>query len=309
MNFQQLDYIIAVDRLRHFAKAADLCGVSQPTLSMMIQRLEEELGVDIFDRKKSPVETTPIGKRLIIQAKVINFNLRQLREIADSARDTVEGELNMAIIPTLASYIIPRFFGGVRTRLPDLRLRISETKTSDIIDQLKSAETELAMVSTPIEEQGILELPLFYERFIAYISPREKELYKKKKVLSSELDPKGMWLLQEGHCFRSQMLNICHKNEDSMQIYEAGSIETLIRIVDENGGYTMIPELHISALSEEQKKNLRYFEGDEPRREISFVFREDFVKERLINELVEAVKDMIPTDMMDKRLSRFRVKL
>ncbi len=309
MNFQQLDYIIAVDRLRHFAKAADLCGVSQPTLSMMIQRLEEELGVEIFDRKKSPVETTPIGKRLIIQAKVINFNLRQFREIADSARDTVEGELNMAIIPTLASYIIPRFFGGVRNRLPNLKLRISETKTSDIIDQLKSAEVELAMVSTPVEEHGILELPLFYERFIAYISPREKALYKKKKVFSSELDPKGMWLLQEGHCFRSQMLNICHKNEDSMQIYEAGSIETLIRIVDENGGYTMIPELHISSLSEEQRKNLRYFEGDEPRREISFLFREDFVKERLINELVEAVKEMIPAEMMDKRLSRFRVKL
>lgn len=309
MNFQQLDYIIAVDRLRHFAKAADLCGVSQPTLSMMIQRLEEELGVEIFDRKKSPVETTPIGKRLIIQAKVINFNLRQFREIADSARDTVEGELNMAIIPTLASYIIPRFFGGVRNRLPNLKLRISETKTSDIIDQLKSAEIELAMVSTPVEEHGILELPLFYERFIAYISPREKALYKKKKVFSSELDPKGMWLLQEGHCFRSQMLNICHKNEDSMQIYEAGSIETLIRIVDENGGYTMIPELHISSLSEEQRKNLRYFEGDEPRREISFLFREDFVKERLINELVEAVKEMIPAEMMDKRLSRFRVKL
>lgn len=309
MNFQQLDYIIAVDRIKHFAKAAKLCGVSQPTLSMMIQRLEEELGVEIFDRKKTPVETTPIGKRLIVQAKVINFNLRQLREIADSARDTVEGELNMAIIPTLASYIIPQFFKGVGNRLPDLRLRISETKTSDIINQLKSAEIELAIVSTPIEEQGILELPLFYERFIAYISPSEKSLYKKEKVLSSELDPKGMWLLQEGHCFRSQMLNICHKNEDSMQIYEAGSIDTLVRIVDENGGYTLIPELHISSLSEGQRKNLRYFEGDEPRREISFVFREDFVKERLINELVEVVKEMIPLDMMDKRLSKFRVKL
>ena len=309
MNIQQLDYIIAVDRLRHFARAAEACGESQPTLSMMIQKLEEELGVELFDRKKSPVETTPIGKKLISQAKVIGFNIKQFREIADSARDVVEGELHMAIIPTLAPYIIPKFFGEVRRRLPDLKVSISEIRTSEIIDKLKSAELELAIVSTPINEPGILELPLFYERFIAYISPTEKKMYEQEKILSSELDPHGMWLLQEGHCFRSQMINICHKNASAMQIYEAGSIETLIRIVDINGGYTLIPELHISALNTEQKKNIRFFSGDEPRREISFVFREDFVKERLINELVDAVKIMIPKFMLDKRLSKFRVKL
>jgi len=309
MNIQQLDYIIAVDRFRHFARAAEACGVSQPTLSMMIQKLEEELGVDIFDRKKSPVEATAIGKKLISQAKVIGFNIKQLREIADSARDSVEGELHMAIIPTLAPYIIPKFFGEVRRRLPELRVSISEIRTSEIIEKLNNAEVELAIVSTPINEPGILELPLFYERFIAYISPMEKEMYAKEKIIASELDPQGMWLLQEGHCFRSQMINICHKNAGAMQVYEAGSIETLIRIVDINGGYTLIPELHISALSQDQKKNIRFFSGDEPRREISFVFREDFVKERLINELVESVKTMIPKFMLDSRLSKFRVKL
>ncbi len=309
MNIQQLEYIIAVDRIRHFARAAEACGVSQPTLSMMIQKLEEELGVELFDRKRSPVEATAIGRKLISQAKVINFNLKQFREIAESAKDSIEGELNMAIIPTLAPYIIPKFFGEVKERLPDLKVRISEIRTSEIIEKLKSAEIELAIISTPIDEPGILELPLFYERFIAYISPMEKEKYKMDKVETIDLDPRGMWLLQEGHCFRSQMINICHKNSGSMQIYEAGSIETLIRIVDKNGGYTLIPELHISALTTEQKKNIRFFTGDEPRREISFVFREDFVKERLINELVEAVKEMIPQFMLDKRLSKFRVKL
>ncbi len=309
MNIQQLDYIVSVDRFRHFAKAAEACGVSQPTLSMMIQKLEEELGVELFDRKQSPVQPTEVGKKLIAQAKVVKFNIKQFREIAEAVRETIEGELNMAIIPTLAPYIIPKFFGEIRHRLPDLKVRISEIRTSEIIEKLQSAEIELAIVSTPLNEPGILELPLFYERFIAYVSPMEKEMYKKEKIDVFSLDPEGMWLLQEGHCFRSQMINICHKGKDSMQIYEAGSIETLIRIVDKNGGYTLIPELHISALSPEQKSNIRLFAGDEPRREISFVFREDFVKERLINELVESVKEMIPPFMMDKRLSKFRVKL
>lgn len=309
MNIQQLDYIIAVERLRHFAKAAEACGITQPTLSMMIQKLEEELGVDIFDRKKSPVEPTPIGRKLINQAKNIKFNLKQFVEIADSARDTVEGELCLAIIPTLAPYIIPQFFGETLKLLPDLKVKISEIMTSQIIEQLKNSQIEVAIVSTPIDEPGILELPLFYERFIAYISPSEKKMYKKETLVASELDPAGMWLLQEGHCFRSQMLNICHKSENSMQVYEAGSIETLIRVVDSNGGYTLIPELHLNALTPDQKKHIRFFTGDEPRREVSFVFRDDFVKERLINKLVEVIKLMIPHDMLDKRLSKFRVKL
>ncbi len=309
MNIQQLDYIIAVDRLRHFAKSAESCGITQPTLSMMIQKLEEELGVTIFDRKKSPVEPTPIGRKIIAQAKVVKFNIKQLVEIAASARDTVDGELSIAIIPTLAPYIIPQFFSETKKRLPNLKLKISEIRTSEIIEQLNSAQIEVAIISTPINEPGILELPLYYERFIAYVSPSEKKMYKKETILASELDPAGMWLLQEGHCFRSQMLNICHKSENSMQIYEAGSIDTLIRIVDNNGGYTLIPELHLSALTPQQKENIRFFTGDEPRREISFVFREDFVKERLINELVEAIKVMIPHEMLDERLSKFRVKL
>lgn len=309
MNIQQLDYIISVDRHRHFARAAEACGVSQPTLSMMIQRLEEELGVEIFDRRKSPVEPTAIGSKLISQAKIITFNIKQLKEIADSAKDSVEGELEMAIIPTLAPYIIPKFFGEVRRRVPNLRVTIAETRTSEIVERLRNAELELAIVSTPLEEPSILEVPLFYERFVAYISPLYSELYQKEKISYQELDSSKMWFLQEGHCFRNQMLNICHQTSPANQIYEAGSIETLIRIVDVNGGYTLIPELHIDSLTKQQQASVRYFEGEEPRREISFVFRDDFVKEKLINRLVEGVKSFIPEEMLDQRLSRFRVKL
>lgn len=309
MNIQQLDYIIALERYRHFGKAAEACGVSQPTLSMMIQKLEEELSIDIFDRKKSPIEPTPIGKKIISQAKVINFNIRQLKEISDAVRDSVRGELKMAVIPTLAPYIIPDFFTGVRKRLPTLKLTIAETRTSEILERLNNAELELAIISTPVNEPGILELPLFYERFIAYISPSNSQLYSQKEIGVEQLDPSEMWLLQEGHCFRNQMINICHQNRESMQVYEAGSIETLIRVVDKNGGYTLIPELHLDSLTPQQKRNIRFFKGEEPRREISFVFREDFVKERLINELVEAIKENIPNEMLDGRLSKFRVKL
>lgn len=310
MNIQQLEYIVAVDRMRHFAKAAEACGVAQPTLSMMIQRLEDELGVEIFDRKHSPVAVNPIGIKIINQAKVALYNIKQIREIALSVRDVVEGEINIGVIPTLASYIIPKFFEQIKDLLPNLRCSVYELRTSDVIEKLKKAEIELAILSTPINEPDILELPLFYERFIAYISPNYSKLYGNQTISTKDLDPSQMWLLQEGHCFRSQMLNICHQNSEAMQIYEAGSIDTLIRIVDTNGGYTLIPELHIDLLTDTQKKNIRFFSGDdEPRREISFVFRQDFVKERLINEFVNAIKTMIPNQMMDSRLSKFRVKL
>lgn len=308
MNIQQLEYIVAVERYRHFAKAALSCGVTQPTLSMMIQRLEEELGVEIFNRSQTPVGVNPIGEKIISQAKVVLFNIGQLKEIAVANKDSVSGELNLAIIPTIAPYLLPKLFTEFKQHLPDLKCRVSEMRTSSIIDSLKRADIDLAILSTPLDEPSILEIPLYYEKFLAYISPKE-DLIKKEKIDSFDLRPEKMWILQEGHCFRTQILNICHQNNDLMQQYEAGSIETLIKVVDENGGYTLIPELHIPFLTNEQKRNVRLFAGDEPRREVSLVFRQDYVKERLLNEIVTSVKEIIPKDMIDPRLSKFRVKL
>lgn len=308
MNIQQLEYIVAVDQYRHFAKAAKHCGVSQPTLSMMIQKLEDELGVEIFDRSKSPVGLNRVGEMIVNQARVVLYNIKQLRDTAASTRESILGDLEMSIIPTVAPYLLPKLFNEFRRTLPSLRCRVSEMKTSVIIDKLKNAEIELAIVATPLSDPEILEVPLYYERFLAYISPGD-ELYSSESVDASQLNYDRMWILEEGHCFRDQIFNICQKNLNSFQQYEAGSIETLINVVDENGGFTIFPELHLPSLSPAQQKNVRPFSGEEPRREISLVFRQDFVKETLLNVIVSSIKSIIPQSMLDPRLSKMRVKL
>ncbi len=308
MNIQQLEYIVAVDRLKHFARAAAACNVTQPTLSMMIQKLEEELNVEIFDRSTSPVTTTNIGDALVKQAKVILYNISQIKEITLVNRSSVSGDLKFSIIPTVAPYLLPKFFTQLKENLPDLRCKVSEMRTDTIIEKLKNAEIDLAILSTPLGVPSLLEIPVYYERFLAYISPDE-ELYKKKEITGDDLDMEKLWVLEEGHCFRAQILNICQKENISRQQYEAGSIQNLVKVVDLNGGYTLIPELHVENLSEVQMRNVRRFSGDEPRREVSLVFRQDFVRERLLNEIVRCIKNIIPEDMMDERLSRFRVKL
>ena len=308
MNIQQLEYIVAVDRLKHFAKAAAACNVTQPTLSMMIQKLEEELNVEIFDRSKSPVSTTSIGEVLVNQAKVILFNVGQMREIASVNRNSITGALRLSIIPTVAPYLLPKLFTQLMEYLPDLKCRVSEMRTDVIIERLRNAEIDLAILSTPLDIPSLLEIPIYFERFMAYVSPDE-ELYKKVEITGEDLQMEKLWVLEEGHCFRAQILNICHKENISRQQYEAGSIQNLVKVVDLNGGYTLIPELHLENLSPEQLKNVRRFAGNEPRREISLVFRQDFVRERLLNEMVNCIKNIIPEDMMDERLSKFRVKL
>ena len=308
MNIQQLEYIVAVDRYRHFAKAAKSCGVSQPTLSMMIQKLEDELGLEIFDRSKSPVNTNKSGEMIINQARVILYNIRQLREMADSTKESILGDLELAIIPTVAPYLLPKLFSEFKRNLPSLRCKVSEMKTSSIIEKLKSAEIDLAIVATPLSDPDILEVPLYYERFLAYISPGDP-FYSYTELDATQIDYERMWILEEGHCFRDQIFNICHKSHNLFQQYEAGSIETLIKVVDENGGFTIFPELHLSSLSAAQQSHVRPFSGEEPRREISLVFRQDFIKEKMLNVIVSSIKNIIPQNMLDPRLVKMRVKL
>lgn len=308
MNIQQLEYIVAVDRYRHFAKAAKSCGVSQPTLSMMIQKLEDELGLEIFDRSKSPVSTNQSGEMIVNQARVVLYNIRQLREMADSTKESILGDMEMSIIPTVAPYLLPKLFGEFKRNLPSLRCRVSEMKTSTVIEKLKSAEIDLAIVATPLDDPEILEVPLYYERFLAYISPGD-ELYSRTELNVAEINYDRMWILEEGHCFRDQIFNICNRAHNNFQQYEAGSIETLIKVVDENGGFTIFPELHLPSLTPAQQKHVRPFRGEEPRREISLVFRQDFIKEKLLNVIVSSIKSIIPQSMLDPRLSKMRVKL
>ncbi len=308
MNLQQLEYIVALDNHRHFVKAAEACGVSQPTLSSLVQKLEEELDVIIFDRKSKPIQPTEIGKKIIDQARIVLYQTKSLKEITLSERELETGALHLGIIPTVAPYIVPKLFKKIHESYPFIELHISEMQTSVIIDHLRKAKIDMAILATPLEQDDLLEIPLYYEKFLAYISPLEP-IYKTTDIEISAMPTEHLWVLKEGHCMRGQIFNFCQGTSLFSNLYEAGSIDTLINIVDENGGYTIIPELHISTLSNERKKHLRTLHQPVPVREISLIIRQDFLKEKMINHLVEAIKSIIPESMLDTRLKKFAIRL
>jgi len=308
MTIQQMEYVVAVDTYRHFVRAAEYCGVTQSTLSMMIKKLEEELDTVIFDREAHPIRPTEAGEKLISQIKVVLYNAAQLREISLSEKELTTGEIHLAMIPTVASDIVPQLFREIQAGSPELHLHAYELQTCDILAKLKRAEIDIAIMATPINDSSVLEIPLYYERFVAYVSPSDP-LYSQSEVVSNALPCKRLWTLQAGHCLRDQIFSMCKDRAGYSARYEAGNIDTLVRIVDANGGFSVIPELHVSYLSEEQKRNVRPLVGPEVTREISMVVRKDFVKERILNEIAEAVKKVIPEEMVDTRLKKFAIKL
>lgn len=308
MTLQQLEYVLALDKTRHFVRAAELCGVTQPTLSAMIQKLEDELDCKIFDRSRQPIEATEIGKQIIKQALEVVFQANQLKESVHSNKKSISGSLSLAVIPTIAPYLLPKFIASFRELYPDLDLKINELHTSTIIEKLRVAEIDMAILSTPLDDPKILEVPLYYEKFAAYISPSDA-IYNRTELSASDMPLDRLWVLEEGHCLRNQVFNFCNEETKHSSIYEAGSIDTLVKIVDMNGGYTVIPELHIDLLSEEQKQNLRAIVNPEATREISIVIRHDFVREGVLNAVAECIKQIIPAHMLDARLKKFAIKL
>ncbi|MBN2766493.1 MAG: LysR family transcriptional regulator [Paludibacteraceae bacterium] len=307
MTLQQLEYIVALDKTRHFVRAAEMCGVTQPTLSAMIQKLEDELDCRIFDRSSHPIVPTEIGLAVIQQAQVVLFNVNQLKESVLVQRGTVAGNLSLAIIPTVAPYLLPGIISLFRSDYPEISLRVSEMRTETIIEKLQTAEIDMAILSTPLEDPKILEVPLYYEKFIAYIAPDEA-MYVQEEVSTNEMPLDHLWVLEEGHCLRNQVFNFC-ENKTHSSTYEAGSIDTLVKIVDRNGGYTVIPELHVDLLNDTQKLNLRRIVRPEATREIALVIRHDYVREGMMNAVANTVKKIIPQHMLDARLKKFAIKL
>lgn len=308
MTLQQLEYVLALEKTRHFVRAAEMCGVTQPTLSAMIQKLEDELDCKIFDRSRQPIEVTEIGNQIIRQAQVIIYQANQLKETVKNEKDTLSGSLNLAIIPTIAPYLLPQFISAFKKAHPTILLKVSEMHTSTIIEKLRVAEIDMAILSTPLDDPKILEVPLYYERFIAYISPNEP-IYERTELSATDMPLDKLWVLEEGHCLRNQVFNFCNDKPIQNSTYEAGSIGTLVKIVDVNGGYTVIPELHIDLLAEEQRKNLREIVHPEATREISVVIRHDFVREGILNAVAECIKQIIPSHMLDSRLKKFAIRL
>lgn len=309
MTLQQLEYIVAVEKYRHFAKAAESCHVTQSTLSMMIQKLEQELEINIFDRKTQPVEPTPIGVTLLAQAKVILYNAKQFKELALSEKEQESGKVTFGIIPTVAPYILPKLFNILQERNPNINLHVKEITTAEIINQLEKAEIDMALLATPLNNPNLLEIPIYYERFFAYVSPTEPLYNIINEYEMRHLPTDHLWILKEGHCLRNQVMRLCESESGFSTTYEAGSIDTLVKIVDTNGGYTIIPELHLDFLSEKQKANVRPIVNPEPNREISLVVRNDYVKEKLLNVIAKNISDTIPENMLDERLKKFSIKL
>ena len=292
MNLQQLEYILALEEHQSFSKAAEAKFISQPALSMMIQKLEDELDLKLFDRSKKPIVPTAVGRPVIDQARVILREVKKLEEINRSLKKTLQGELSIGIIPTLAPYLLPLFLKPFLEKFPEIHIKIYENTTEVIVDKLKTGMLDAGILVTPLSYRFIREIPLFYERFFVY----SHDYFQKNYLLPEDIDPDELWLLQEGHCFRSQIMNLCELRKKSRTRFEfeAGSIDTLIKMVDHQSGVTILPELATFTLSEYQKAHLKPFAPPAPVREVSLVTHRDYVKKSLIGALQTAIMSHLP---------------
>ncbi len=301
MTITQLEYIVAVDTHRHFAQAAEQCFITQPTLSMQIQKLEEKLGSKIFDRSKQPVIPTEIGEEIIQQARIILNEVKKIDQLISDKQGILQGELKIGIIPTLAPYLLPLFLQPFLKKYPDVTIKVKEMTTDIIVDKLKTGRIDAGLLVTPLQEPSITEYPLFYEEMVAYVS-KKNAAFKKTYVLADDIDLKELWLLEEGHCFRSQIINLCElkkqTKEKSNFEYEAGSVETLRKMVELNNGVTILPELATLDFSTKQLNMIRHFKSPAPVREVSLVTHRDYMKKKLIDVLKQQIIDILPPKLV-----------
>ena len=297
MTLVQLEYIVAVDTYRSFVAAAEKCFVTQPTLSMQIQKLEESLGVKIFDRSRQPVIPTEVGVKIIEQARIVLMESKKINEILQEKRGELEGELRVGVIPTVAPYLLPDVLTSFLKKYPKVKLQIWEHTTERIVHELKQGILDCGILSTPLMDSNIVETPIFYETFVAYVS-ESSPLFQKKILHTDDIASEKLWLLNEGHCMRGQVLNICnYKHNYGVEgtfEYNTGSVETLKRMVDINSGVTILPELSIMNYNEDELAHVRYFKSPEPVREISVVTTQNFVKKQAINTLVNEILEIVP---------------
>ena len=303
ITLTQLEYIVAIAEYRHFATAAEKCFVTQPTLSMQIKKLEDELGVIIFDRSRQPVVPTDLGAKLIEQARMTLSATQRIKEIIQEEQQEVEGTLKIGIIPTLAPYLLPVFIGPYIRKYPAVKVEVEELVSEEIIRRLKRDMLDVGLFVTPYHDEKIVERPVFYEEMLVYAHP-DSELLKKKEVGHEDIVTSDIWMLGNGHCFRNQVVNLCemsasqHKNLPFE--FESNSLETLMRIVDVEGGFTLIPELALQYMSPEKKKQVRSIANTKPLREVSVIYSRHFTKQRLITLLCDEIKSVVPAHMLKR---------
>lgn len=304
MNFQQLEYIVSLDQHRHFSKAAKACFVTQATLSMMIKKLEEELEVTLFDRSRQPVMPTEAGRVIIDQARKVLKEANSIRQYSGDLKSGTQGELKIGIIPTLAPYLLPLLLPNFLKEYPEVKLHIQEETTEQILQLLSSDKIDVGIMATPLPVQDFRQTPLFYEEFNVFVASTSKQ-YRKKYILPEDIDVNQLWLLEEGHCLRSQILNLCELQKKGASAhnlyYETGSIESLLQITEINQGITIIPELAALHMSEERKEKIHHFKPPVPVREISLVTYRHFIKEKLLQVLQQSIIDCTRPFLKNKK--------
>lgn len=297
MTLSQIEYILAIAEQGSFVEAAKKRFVTQPALTTQVKNLEEELGVMIFDRTKKPIEPTVIGKQIIQQAKEVINQSRKLPDLVREYQKVDKGDISLGIIPTISPYLVPLFINKFSEDNKSVNIAVQEEITEEIVHKLKNGQLDAGIIATPIETTGLVTIPLYYEKFYAYVS-RANTDYHKSELNISELNVDNIWLLKEGNCFRNQVINVCKKSDkqpfrDNFR-FESHSIESLIRIVDIKNGMTLIPELSLPGIPQKNLDMVKEIEGETPTREISLVVTRQFLKRRIIDRLQYAIQDSLP---------------
>jgi LysR family transcriptional regulator, hydrogen peroxide-inducible genes activator len=302
ISLTQLEYILAIDTYRHFAKAAEACLVTQPTLSMQLKKLEEDLKISIFDRSKQPIIPTDAGKALIEQSRIVIREAKKLEQISKQFDDSFEGSFIIGIIPTIAPYLLPYFISDFLKKYKKIKLIIQELTTEEIILKLHRDEIDAAILATPLHENNIIEEPLFYEEIKVY-AHYNHPLIKMKSLEHEDIQRDDIWMLSKGNCFRNQVINICTnpiRMNDQLK-YESGSIETLKKMVEMEGGFTLLPELAVLELPAKKLNQVIEFRKPKPLREISIVYARSVVKKKFIDVLRKLITENIPEELINRK--------
>lgn len=295
MNIRQLEYIRAVAELQNFSRAAEKCFITQSTLSTMVSKFEEELGLTIFDRTQKPIELTKEGKVILEKIKIIFKDLEELKVLSQSLKGELKGELKMGIIPTVAPFILPEFLNGFIKKYPDINFKVSEMTTNTIITSLRKREIDVGILAIPLNDGSLIEYPLYNEPFVLYDC---SETNNAKYASLNSIDPNKLWVLEEGHCLHTQVTRICDldKKEENRRLnleFKAGSIQSLVRFVKKNNGITLLPYLACLEYSNVEKGKIKYFNEPVPVREIGLVVHKHFVKKRILELLESEIKQKI----------------
>lgn len=299
MTLQQLEYVMAVYRCKHFAKAAEYCNVTQPTLSSMIQKLEDELGIKIFDRSKQPIHPTAAGQLVIERAWNILVRAKHLKEIVEEERKSITGTLNVAILPTIAPYLLPRFLPQLMNEYPEMDIRVTEMKTEDIHKALKHGDIDAAILAKLDGQDDFKMHQLYVEKFFVYVSKNDN-LFNKQNIRTTDLSGEFLCLLDEGHCFRDQLVKFCHLKSavKSKKAYNLGSIETFMRIVESGKGVTFIPELALQQFTDVQKELVRPFAHPIPTRSIVLLTQKNYIRTTQLQLIIDRIQASIPAEML-----------